>query len=252
MPGTPLYPKDMATEWMNLKRQVKGTFTSANTKPAFTKIAAGVLNVFTSLVVESGAYIKAKYQNGTDGIYFGRMFFGGDPAEGFYITDSDGNFRFISFFRVSDGYGYTAIYDAAGNVIFSDDANSGVGIGRPWIPHTFADTTEIALPPSSRQTTATTDTVVVSTMTAIQHPRMRMEAYIYIQTGGSTCNYKVKDVGTGATLFSGTSGGGYVTAEFDYPVAAFGDTAQIDITVRRASGTNAVGITVLSLMGRQS
>lgn len=252
MAGIPLYPKDMATEWMNLKKEVKGAFTSANTKPAFNKIAAGVLNVFTSLVVEAGASIVAKYGSGLDGIYFGRMVLGPDDVEGMLINDQTGNIRFVSFSKTSDGYGYTAVFDSSGNIVLSDDADAGWGIGRPWLHHTFADTTEIALPPSSRQTTLTTDTVVVSTMTPIQHPKMRMEAYIYIQTGGSTCNYKVKDVASGATLFSGTSGGGYVTADFDYPIPAFGDTAQIDITVRRASGTNAVGITVLSLIGRQS
>lgn len=252
MAGIPLYPKDMATEWMNLKREVKGAFTSANTKPAFSKIAAGVLNVFTSLVVEAGASIVARYASGIDGIYFGRMFFDSEEAEGFYILDRDGVLRFLSYSRVSDGYGFTGIYDGSGNIIFSDDAVAGMGLGRPWLHHTFADTAELALPPSNRQTTLTTDTVVVSTITPIQHPKMRLEAYIYIQTGGSTCNYKVKNVGTGATLLSGTSSGGYITQDFDFPVDAFGDTAQIDITIRRASGSNAVGITVLSLMGRQS
>lgn len=252
MPGTPLYPKDMATEWMNLKKQVKGAFTSANTKPAFSKIAAGTLRVFTSLIVEAGAQIVARYESGVNGIYFGRMTHNDLPADGFVIADGNGNQRFLTFTRVSDGYGYTAILDGTGEVVMSDDADSGMGLGRPWLHHTFADTTEIALPPANRQTALTTDTAVVSAMTPVQHPRMRLEAYIYIQTGGSTCNYKVKNVFTGTTLLSGTSSGGYITEDFDCPVDAFGDTVQLDITIRRASGSNNVGITVLSLVGRQS
>lgn len=252
MPGTPLYPKDMATEWINLKKQVKSAFTSGNQKPAFNKIAAGVLNVFTSLVVEAGAYIVARYESGVDGVFFGRMLLGSDTVEGFNIADQEGNYRFVSFSRLSDGYGYTAIYDGSDNIIFSDDADSGRGIARPWISNTFADTTELALPPANRQTSLTTDVPVVSTIANVQHPKMRLEAYIYIQTGGSTCNYKVKNVGTGATLLSGTSSGGYITEDFDCPVDNFGDQAQLDVTIRRASGSNNVGITVLGLIGRQS
>lgn len=252
MPGTPLYPKDMATEWMNLKKQVKGVFTSANSKPAFTKIAAGILNVFTSLVVQAGATITAKYQSGVDGIYFGELVFGPDEAEGMIIKDNDGNYSFVTFSRTSDGYGYTAIFDKTGNIIVSSDADSNFGLGRPWIPHTFVNTAELTSPPAERITGGTVDVSVVAALSPVQHPRVRMEAYVYIGTVGASCNYKVKDVFNGTTLLDATSTGGFVGHDFDVPGFDFGNNVYLDITVRRSAGAGNVGITVLSLLGRQS
>jgi hypothetical protein len=251
MPGTPLYPKDMATEWMNLKKQVKGAFTSGNSKTAFAKIGAGAVSIFTSLVVEAGAFVQTKYENGESGFYFGHLLVGGLPAEGIIMRRPDASLLFSSYAEIDTGNGFTAIYDKSGNIIISDDSVSEVGLARPWIPLTFADTTEIATPPAGRQTSGTTDVVVVSTLTAVQHPVLRMNAYVYVAVGGSTCNYKVKDVGTGATLLSGTTTGGYVQDEFAIP-GDFSENHQIDVTIRRASGSGAVGITVLSLMGKQS
>lgn len=249
--GTPLYPKNMATEWMNLKKKVNSTFTSANMKTAFAKIGAGVLNVFTALVIEAGASMRAKYQSGNTGVYFGTL--EGELEEGLSVLDNTGNYSFISFSRISDGYGYTAIYDKSGNQIVASDGDSEFGLARPWIPYTFVDTTEITTPPAARQTGLTTDVTVISTLAPVQHPKMRMEAYIYIQTGGATCNYKVKEVFSGTTLFSGTSSGGFVGENFDVEgLVDYGNNVYLEITIRRASGSGNVGITVFQLMGRQS
>lgn len=252
MPGTPLYPKDMATEWMNLKKQVKSAFTTGNSKTAFAKIGAGVLNVFTSLVIESGAFIRAEYSTGNDGLYFGR-FTWGDPYEGLLVMDHNNQFSFISAFRVSDGYGFSGIFDREGNTVVSDDALAEKGLARPWLEHTFVNTTELTTPPAARTVAGTSDTAVVTLLTPIQHPRMHYSLYVQISVGGSTAEVKFKEIGTGTTMHAFTaSSSGFYSGDFDFIAYDFGDDYQIDVTLRRASGSGNVGLTLLSLAGRQS
>lgn len=246
------YPKDQGTEWMKLKKDVKNIFTSANSRVPYQKIAAGILKISNSLEILAGAFMKFSYVNRDDGIYVGsNVIFAGEPSEGIYIKRNTTGTAFTSLFNIATGEGFTGIWDARSNIVLSDDSVAGQGIARPWIPHTFADTGELTAPPSTRTTTSTTDVPLVSTITYVQHPKMVMWAYVYIQTGGSTAEVKVKDITAGTTLYTGTSSGGYINPTFDIP-GDFGDTHQLDITVRRASGSNAVGITVLTLHGRQS
>lgn len=245
------YPKDQGTEWMNLKRQVNDIFTTANSRTAYQKIGAGILNVFQSIQIQAGAFMTFKYPNGTTGMYMGRHSDGSNDVDGVYFARSDGSVVLWSYSRVSDGYGYFAIYDKSGNVIMSDDAAGELGLARPWIPLSFVNTTELATPPAARSTTATTDTAVVTSYINMQHPRLHFQAYVS-NAGGGTCEYKFKNLSNGTTMFTGTSTGGYVSGDMDLGVWSFGDEVQMDLTIRRSAGAGAVGITLLSLLGRQT
>lgn len=246
------YPKDQGTEWFNLKQQVKSAFTSANSRIPYQKIAAGILKVSTSLEILSGAFLKFSYIHYDDGIYMGsNVLFSGNLTEGLYIRNNkNGNAAFTSLYRISDGYGFTGIWDSVGNVVVSDDAGAAVGLARPWIPVTFMNTAEYATPPAARQTSGTTDATVVSAFFQAQHPRMHYVAYV-ANPGGGTNEYKFKDSG-GTTLFTGTSTGGFVSGDFDLTGWTFGNDFQMDLTIRRSAGAGAVGITLISLYGRQT
>lgn len=247
------YPKNMGTEWLKLKQDVKSAFTSANSRVPYQKIAAGILKVSTSLEVLAGAFMKFVWPSGDDGIFLGRFQYVGSPHDGMIIYNYDGTFRFLSINKVSDGSGYTAIYDHTGNIVVSDDSVAEKGLARPWISHTFTNTTEIAAPPAARQTGNTTDTALVSTISPVQHPKMSIWFYVYIQTSPATATVKVKDVTSGETLYtSGALTAGYQHVTFALGTWNFGDDHQFDVTIARASGTGNVGITVLSLTGRQS
>lgn len=247
------YPKDMGTEWNRLKQDVKSAFTSANSRQPYQKIAAGILKVSTSLEVLAGAYIKFIWSTGDTGMYMGRFTLLGVPYDGLLVYQQSGGFAFSSYNKVSDGSGFTAIYDGAGNVVVSDDSIAAKGLARPWISHTFTNTTEIAAPPAARQTANTTDTALVSTITPIQHPRMTIWLYVYIQTSPATATVKIKDITSGETLYTSSAvAAGYQHFTFDMGTWTFGDDHQIDVTIARASGTGNVGLTVLSLTGRQS
>jgi hypothetical protein len=253
MPGIPLYPKDQGTEWMNLKQQVKNAFTSANARVPYQKIAASIVRIASSLEILAGAFLKFTYENNTDGIYIGSgISFSGEPHEGMYIRRNTGETMFTALTAIDDGAGFTGVWDKSGNIVLSDDAVSGQGLGRPYIPYTFGVTAELTTPPANRQNSTTSDLAIYSTIAPIQHPKMSFWAYVYIQTGGSTAEVKVKDITTGATLYtSGGVGGGWLNANF--PISySFGEQHQLDITIRRASGSNNVGLTLGEVFGVQS
>lgn len=246
------YPKDQGTEWMNLKRQVKNAFTSANSRVPYQKIAAGVLKVSSSLEILAGAFLKFFYPNGVEGVLLGsNIGFSGEPNQGIVIRKGTGRTAFTSLTALSDGTGFTGIWDGTGNIVVSDDAQDK-GLARPWIPYNFCDNIEIANPPSTRQTANTTDTSLVSTITPVQHPRMNIWFFVYIQTPPATAEIKIKNLTNGVTTTLGTFGSGFQNINFDIGDWNFGEHLQLDVTARRASGSGNVGVTVLSWHGRQS
>jgi hypothetical protein len=251
--GTPLYPKDMGTEWMKLKTNVKDAFTSANSRVPYAKIGAGVLKVFQSLEMQAGSFLRFIWPGGNTGMLLGRHVNGPDDADGIFILRPDGSTALWITTRVSDGYGFTAIYDQSNNIIFSDDGDSTKGIGRPWLVHNLVNTSELTNPPAGRQASTTTDTPVLTSFAVMQHPKMYYYAYVNIVVGGSSAEVKFKNLTTGATMHTETvAASGYITGSFAVGDYDFGDTHQIDITIRRASGSGNVGLTVLTLQGRQS
>jgi hypothetical protein len=247
------YPKDQGTEWFNLKRQVKNAFTSANSRVPYQKIAAGILKVSSSLEILAGAFLKFVYLNGIDGLYLGsNISFGGEDNQGVVIRKGTGRTAFTSLTKVSDGTGFTGIWDGSGNIVVSDDNGATKGLARPWLAHSFVDSTEIANPPAARQTANTTDTSLVSTITHVQHPKMTMWFFVYIQTAPATAEIKVKNLTNGVTTTLGTFSSGFQNLSFTIGDWDFGDPVQLDVTARRASGSGNVGITVISWHGRQS
>lgn len=246
------YPKNQGIEWLKMQRQIRTAFTAANSRIPYQKMAAGILKISNTIEILAGAVLEFYYSSGAVGIHMGRFALGSDVSEGMATYRPDGSPAFSSLFRLSDAYGFTGLWDQSANIVVSDDGLSGKGLGRPWIPHTFKDTNELASPPTNRQTSSTSDTAIISTITPIQHGRMSFTGYVYIQTGGSTMELKFKNLTTGVTMYSATVSGGFVSGDFSVGSYNFGEGHQIDVTIRRASGSNNVGFTLLSLHGRQS
>lgn len=252
--GTPNYPRDMGTEWMNLKKAVKDAFTSANSRVPYQKIAAGILKVSSSLEVLAGAFISFVYSGGELGMILGRHITGDlEPAEGMFLRRNDGSIALWIFNRISDAYGFTAIYDQSGNGIFTDDGNSKKGIGRPWLSHTFWNYGELTNPPASRLATGTTDVPIITSFICVQHPRIHYVGYLFTAVGGATAEIKFKDPGLGTTLHAVTGTDGWISGEFTINADhTFGDDKNIEVSVRRASGSGNVGFTLVQLSGCQS
>lgn len=243
------YPKDMGTEWMNLKQQVKGAFTSANSRVPYQKIGAGILTVASSLLIQAGAFMKFVYSTGVTGLYFGRHFNGEIPLDGFFMRRPDGSLQQWSYSDPDTSIGSFNIYDRENNIIFSDGLDTTTwGLGRPLLSHPFVDSAELSNPPASRQTTSTTDDRVVVCWFPVQHEKFVFRAYVF-NPGGGTCTVTLKDE-SGPTLFTGTyASGTFVVETVDMSTRGFGEMIYLTVNIRRASGAGAVGITVLNIYG---
>lgn len=251
--GTPLYPKSIGTEWMKLKTDVKNAFTAANSRIPYQKIGAGILKVFDTLEMQAGSLIRFVWHTGITGLLVGRHIAGTDDADGIFMRRPDGSTALWIWSRVSDGYGYTGIYDQNGNVVFGDDGGSQQGIARPWIPLPFAQTSEMTNPPVGRRATGTTHNVVYSTIVPMQHSWMHFDGYVHTFVGGATAEIKFENLTTGITMYtSATVTSGYITGDFPIGNYTFGETMQVDVTIRRVGGTGDVGLTLLAVEGRQS
>lgn len=202
--------------------------------------------------MQAGSIMRFLYPSGVTGMIFGRHNNGIEEVDGMYIQRPDGTLALWIHSAVDDGDGFTAIYDQQENIIFSDDAVAGQGIARPWIPITFAPTAELTTPPANRQASSTTDVPVYTIFHPIQHPKIFYQAYMQVSVGGSTAEVKFKNNLAGTVMHSTTVSNGWISGEFTLTDWNFGDTMNIDVTIRRASGSGNVGLTLLAFEGRQS
>ncbi len=245
------YPKDMGTEWMKLKSSVKDAFTSANSRVPYQKIGAGVVQIFSSLTVAAGAWFQFTFANNQLGMFIGRHYTGGEPADGLFIRRVDGSLAFWSFTKTETGFGYTAIYDRLGNIILSDDAVKEQGMARPWLPWNYVNWSELVSPPSNRQATSGTEANIILLHTNSQHGKVRGVGYVSAPTG--TAEVKFYSYPDDTLIYSFTQADGWTDfLDFDLPSWQFGDNVYIRVSIRRASGTGNVGFTLVSFMGRQS
>jgi hypothetical protein len=251
--GTPQYPRDMANEWQGVKKDIRSLFSSASYRRALQQMGATGLKVYKYLEMQAGSYIRFKYPSGNDGLFLGRFFYNGADVDGITFYQPNGNFSFLSFARVSDGTGFTSIWDQSGNIILSDDGTSKKGLANPWLEHTVVDTDYIAGPPTSHQTTNTTDTAIQSTFFPVQHSNVRIWYYA-VPASGSPVEVKLKNLTNGTTIYSAThsTSGYYDSGTNSLGDYNFHDVHQFDFTIRRTAGTGTVAATLIGFWGVQS
>lgn len=244
--GTPQYPKDLTSEWNKLKKDVKGAFTSANLRVGMAKIGAAVIEVTGELMLNAGAKLTTKWENGLYSSYIGAF----NDLKGFWFYRPNGELAMAAF-GDEDGNGFLAIYDKEENIIVSDDGASGKGLARPWIPYQVTRTIDITVPRDF--ITTGTYTPVHTIHGRAQHPRIHIDGY-FRADGADTGSWRLRDPDTGAVLAtSPTRASGFDELEADIVDYEFDKIFKYDIEVRRASGAGlGVGFTPTYVMGRQS
>lgn len=250
--GTPNYPKDMASEWTQLRRDVKNAFTSANLRTGMAKIGAKVIEITGELALNAGARFRAKFTNNNDALYVGPGSINGQPVQVVLINRPDGS-RALEVFGGDTVSGYLAIWDRDGHIIFSEDSGAGQGIARPWIPYNFLRTSSLISPPLM---TSSSFAAHVTISGVAQHPKIRVKMFVRC-TGTDTAQVRLNDPSSGTVIAqSGTISGDAlhaVTLEGDHPNFEFGDDFKYDIEIRRVSGTGSgVGVEVHQATGRQT
>lgn len=248
--GTPNYPRDLASEWNKLRRDIKGAFTSANVRTGMAKIGAKVIEVTGELILNPGAQFGLKYKNGNYAMRLRNAIIGGKDVQqiSFYRYDTTAVMQMYS----GEGEpGFFSVFDQDGNIIISNDAGSGQGLARPWLPYTFIDYDDLLLP--KKMITSSTFSSVHHVAGFMQHPRV--EIYGYLRADGSdVAEIRVKNPNTGTVLYTASGQTtGWKSMVFNHQDYEFGNGFSYDVEIRRTSGTSTgVGFTVTKAHGVQS
>lgn len=175
---------------------------------------------------------------------------GGGKA-GLLVRREDGTFALVVGAQ-SGAYQYLAIQDRTGNVIISDDALSGGGIARPYIPMNFSDG-------NSAHWGSTTSATFVSLYTHIGF-RMQPKLYGVVQVladAGTSGELQLWDGANNVQLALATIG----VAESSYKTFGAIDISSaasvyggmnLQLRARRTAGTGSIYICPVHIAGYQS
>lgn len=251
--GTPNYPRDMASEWNQMKRDVKNAFTSANLRTGMAKIGAKVIEITGQLSLNAGATLITRYTNNNTSMLVGKHSTGDTPIQGFWFRRPDGTIA-IWAWGDDNNNGFLAMYDKQEHVIFGDDGASGQGLSRPYIPYNVVKTSEIFVAPTINTTATFSPHMTVAGFK--QHPKIFLRCYLYV-LGNDVAQVRLYDPNTSTVMF--TSGlvsaadSSYLDILVPHVDYNFGEYFKYDVEIKRAAGTGpGVGVIVLVTEGRQS
>lgn len=145
---------------------------------------------------------------------------------------------------------FLAIYDRSGNIIFSDDTNSGQGVARPYVGGAFV---RARYADWNIATTSSTFETLWRGEVVKQHPQMSVATLSSMDTAGATGELRVMVDGVqlGSTA---TIGYAQTTTLFGPGVVAGAHmkVLTVEIQGRRTSAAGALKVEPLHLLGRQS
>ncbi|KXK63346.1 hypothetical protein AWW66_03265 [Micromonospora rosaria] len=175
--------------------------------------------------------------DGIRGTWIGRA--NGEPAIGAYGTG------------VGDDVGFAGLYDRSGQYVVTDDASSGRGLARPYIPIQVGEVT----PPTATTTSSTFESLAEG-MASLQHPCLVVyglalagagtagEVRVWLDHPGPVG--PVTTIPTAAYTF-------FTIGPFALPSSGeYGTLRNIQIQARRTAGTGTLGVRVLSVLGLES
>ncbi|MEV0805723.1 hypothetical protein [Micromonospora sp. NPDC050200] len=159
----------------------------------------------------------------------------------------------VSGTGVGSDYGFVGMYDVSGNYIVTDDAASGRGLARPYIPIQVG---EVSVPTAVATSTGFADLHVGAAV--LQHPVLY--AYVLIRSSDSSTTGEVRmavdGIGVGPTLPVNAGAYAYVNVgPFALPSSVLGNYSAIQVLsvqARRTAGTGTIGVRPLSILGLES
>lgn len=247
-----MIPSDQAppnVDWLvrrvtDLERQVRELQAGRRLEAA--TIGSGGITV-------KGGTLRALYPDGGEAFLAGlHHLASGTPVRGIVVRRPGNVLSFWSFAR-EDGTGnsFWALFDRAGNIVVSDDAESGEGLARPWLPYVGRPSSDYVTPLS---TTSGTFTPLWTYAGVRQHPRTT--ARLLVQTdAGTTAEVQLRDTNNNTVVAGpeavGASANTYVdlTGALTGPFSGF---IKVDVEARRVSGTGSVRVVLVYAVGRQS
>lgn len=200
------------------------------------------------LIVRGGA-LRASNSEGVEQVYVGPISVAGAPAgTGFIFRRFTGE-QVFGLEGADPEHQYLAVRDAEGNIIFSDDAGTGQGLARPWLPVTWAGSDFTQWP----GTTSGSFASVVETAIPRQQPKLFVRVRHTTDVSGTTGELRLMAGGgqLGATIPVGFIIG-TTDLTVDLPSGNHGDVIGMAIDGRRTAGTGAVRAMVTASWTKQS
>lgn len=205
------------------------------------------------IVINNGA-IVVQHPSGNELFRTGRDGVGGTFIDGVYVTRlrrADNTEALVVFDDESDmiPQGAIIIYDGSGNIIFSENYNSATGLGRPYLIHSFAPTSEHITP--SELTTSGTFDPLWTVSGESQHSNIRFSVLVQVPAG-TTGEIRVVDPVTTNEIIApeviadGENAYRYMNGFNPYN---FGEPFQFDIEARRTSGAGNVRVLLVYAIG---
>ncbi|MEV4269499.1 hypothetical protein [Micromonospora aurantiaca (nom. illeg.)] len=247
--GTPKYPKNFSDEWRQIKRDVKNAYTSSNSRKGMAKIGTRIIEVTGELILEAGAKLAAKYENGVEAFAVQKSWYGDIPVGQVLIRRFNGS-PAMEVFGGADDTGFFAIYDQNNNIILSDDGVTKKGLARPYIPYGSFRIPDLTTP--ADLTTSSTFVAHHGIINQQQHPRIRVLVFVHCN-GSDVAQVRMKDASTVIATSPNLSGDQWYYLEGEHAGYEFGKEFQYDLEIRRVSGSSSgVGFTPIYAMGIQS
>lgn len=237
----------------DLERQIREMQASRRLEAATIGVGGLTVKGGTISVKDDGA-ISAEYPNGTEAFHVGAMMLSdGTPIHGVDIRRPGGEPAFWTYGTDEGVSSFWGLYDKKGNYVITDDAWTGRGLARPYIPLQVGDW---ASPPTATTTSGVFQDLAAG-LSAIQHPVMY--GYLLVRASDATTAGETRiciddnPVGPVFTISAGSFGDAYL-GPFAVNVAEtnYGNIHRISVQARRTAGSGTIGVRVLSLLGLES
>lgn len=171
----------------DLKRQILALKTALTLQSS--SVGAGGMRVNGGRVTIDGGSFRVIDENGTDIVFFGEL---SNGSIGWTFRYDDGRALFNR--QGLPGQQFWGFWDQSDNIVLSNDAATGVGLARPWLPYHLI-VTENAEQGSSYMwpstTVSTAGTHLLGAVVPIQHPRIRIGGNV-LTDGGGTGHWRLR------------------------------------------------------------
>lgn len=205
------------------------------------------------IVINNGA-IVVQHANGAELFRTGREGIGASFIDDVYVTRvrrNDDSEAFVVYDddTSADIPGALLMYDRVGNIIFSEDYVTGNGLGRPYLSHSFATTSEHITP---TVLTGSGSFDPLWTLTGeIQHSNIRLNVLIQADVG-TTGEIRLYNPTSGLEIIptEAISSGENAYRYMQGPILDnYGEPYQYDLEVRVASGSGDIRVLLVYVMG---
>jgi hypothetical protein len=169
------YPEHGGDELRSIRAQLRAALVLARSAAAKTKIVTQAVTVFGSINIEQNGGLRVRDLTGVARSFLGQIFLSGDPVGHGLLIQRPDNSNLLDAWTKPTGAGMFRVYDDGQQLIFSNDDESGIGIGRPYLraapqPARFAEW------PSS---TSATFESIQNTWASPWQPKVRIFGYVY-------------------------------------------------------------------------